>query len=125
MARRILITVGDKGGEAKHQLTTEELVKHNHDISISTTKLDGYLSTENTATGNGPGHRDGGGIVQLEGNFDAYRSYGGSDKSDLMGRNLHIAASHGHSATISTAGNSQPHENRMPYIVVNRWKRTA
>ena len=100
-------------------------MKHNHNISISTTKLDGYLSTENTYKENGPGHRDGGGIVQLEGKFDAYRTFGNSDGSELMGRDLHIAASHGHSATISTAGNNQPHENRPPYIVINRWKRTA
>lgn len=116
--------LGDKGGEAKHQITIEELVKHNHDISIATTNLDGYLSTANTPK-EGPGHRDGGGIVGLEGKFDAYLSFGNSDKNNLCGRNLHIAASHGHSATISTVGNNQPHENRMPYIVVNRWKRTA
>ena len=116
--------LGDTGGEAKHQLTTGELAKHGHDISISTTNLDGYLSTENTYK-NGPGHRDGGGIVQLEGTYDAYRASGDSDKGNHMGRNLHIAASHGHSATISTAGNNQAHENRMPYMVINRWKRTA
>ena len=31
---------------------------------------------------------------------------------------------HSHTITVGEAGNSQPHENRMPYIVVNRWKRT-
>ena len=117
--------LGDKGGEAKHQSTIEELVKHDHNISISTTKLDGYLSTANTPKQNGPSHRDGGGIVKLEDKFDAYLSFGDSDRNDFCGRNLHIEASHNHSATISTAGNSQPHENRMPYEVVHRWKRTA
>ena len=117
--------LGDKGGEAKHQLTTGELANHNHNVSISTANLDGYLSTENTYMNGGPGHRDGGGIVQLENTYNAYRADGGSDKSNYMGRNLHIAASHGHSATISTAGNNQAHENRMPYTVINRWKRTA
>ena len=74
----------------------------------------------------GPGHRDGGGIVQLESTFNAYRADGGSDdKDEYMGRNLHIAASHSHGATISTVGNNQTHENRMPYTVINRWKRTA
>lgn len=109
-----------------HCLTTGELANHGHDISISTTNLDGYLSTENTYMNGGPGHRDGGGIVQLEGKYNAYRSDGGKDDKDkYMGRDLHIAASHGHSATISTAGNNQAHENRMPYTVINRWKRTA
>lgn len=117
--------LGDTGGEAKHQLTTGELANHDHDIAISTANLDGYLSTENTYVNGGPGHRDGGGIVKLEGTYNAYRADGGSDKSNHMGRNLHIAASHGHSATISTAGNNQAHENRMPYTVINRWKRTA
>ena len=109
-----------------HCLTTGELANHGHDISISTTNLDGYLSTENTYMASGPGHRDGGGIVQLESTFNAYRADGGSDdKNKYMGRNLHIAASHRHSATISTVGNNQTHENRMPYIVVNRWQRTV
>lgn len=63
--------------------------------------------------------------MQLEGTYDAYRASGDTDKNNHMGRNLHIAASHGHSATISTAGNNQAHENRMPYMVINRWKRTA
>ena len=117
--------LGDKGGEAKHQLTTGELANHGHDISISTTNLDGYLSTENTYKNSGPGHRDGGGIVQLESMYDAYRADSGGDNGNYMGRDLHIAASHGHSATISTAGNNQAHENRMPYTVINRWKRTA
>lgn len=116
--------LGDKGGEAKHPLTIDELVKHTHGISIATTNLDGYLSTANTPN-KGPGHRDGGGIVKLENKFDAYLSFGGTDGNNLCGRNLHIAASHDHGATISTAGNNQPHENRPPYIVINRWKRTA
>ena len=30
-----------------------------------------------------------------------------------------------HTHTINNAGGNQAHENRMPYIVVNRWKRTA
>ena len=63
--------------------------------------------------------------MQLEGTYDAYRASGDTNKSNHMGRNLHIAASHGHRATISTAGNNQAHENRMPYMVINRWKRTA
>ena len=33
--------------------------------------------------------------------------------------------SHDVSASIGNSGSGQSHENRMPYTVINRWKRTA
>ena len=117
-------TNGDTGGEAKHKITLAESPGHTHSLKINTTNLDGYLSTENANRG-GAAHRDGGGIVKLEGNYDAYRRSGDSDKGDNMGRNLHIAASHGHSGSIGSAGGNGYHENRQPYVVVTYWKRTA
>ena len=35
------------------------------------------------------------------------------------------AGKHLHTISIANTGNDVPHENRMPYVVVNRWKRTA
>lgn len=32
---------------------------------------------------------------------------------------------HSHTITIQYTGGNQPHENRPPYMVINRWKRTA
>lgn len=117
-------TLGATGGEAKHTITISEMPLHGHSGSTTTASLDGYLSIEN-GLHNGPAHRDGGGIVQLEGSYDARRKYGDSDGNNPMGRNLHIAASHNHNLSISATGGGQAHENRQPYTVVNRWKRTA
>jgi hypothetical protein len=101
------------------------MASHGHGGSATTVSLDGYLSTENTYKNNGPAHQDGGGIVQLEGSYNAYRASGDSDKNNPRGRNLHLSASHSHSITISAIGGNTAHENRQPFTVVNRWRRTA
>lgn len=35
------------------------------------------------------------------------------------------SANANHIHSISATGGNQPHENRPPYMVINRWKRTA
>ena len=35
------------------------------------------------------------------------------------------AGTHSHTVTISTTGGNQSHENRQPYIVIYRYRRTA
>ena len=97
--------LGDKGGEAKHQITTEELTKHRHIASCST---DGLHTHTFTALTPGNNQHEGG-------------SWNGSFKTAKTSED----GEHSHTITVGEAGNSQPHENRMPYIVVNRWKRTA
>lgn len=97
--------LGDKGGEAKHQLSTDELAEHEHTASCST---DGLHSHTFTAMTPGNNERAGG-------------SWDGSFKSGKTSED----GAHSHTITVGEAGNSQPHENRMPYIVINRWKRTA
>lgn len=97
--------LGDKGGEAKHPLTVKELTKHSHIASCSTGGLHSHTFTAMTP---GDNEREGG-------------SWSGSFKTEKTSK----AGEHSHTITVGEAGNSQPHENRMPYIVVNRWKRTA
>nr|DAI09572.1 MAG TPA: Baseplate structural protein [Caudoviricetes sp.] len=36
-----------------------------------------------------------------------------------------ISGSHGHAINIQLTGGSGKHENRQPFTVVNRWRRTA
>lgn len=38
---------------------------------------------------------------------------------------LKTSTSGNHTHDISSVGGDEPHENRQPYVVVNRWKRTA
>lgn len=35
------------------------------------------------------------------------------------------SGTHSHKATANNTGNNKPHENRAPYMVINRWKRTV
>ena len=97
--------LGDKGGEAKHQITVEELTEHNHIASCSTDGL--HTHTFSALT---PGNN----------NFE-----GGSWNGSFKKAKTSEDGAHSHTITVGEAGNSQPHENRMPYEVVHRWKRTA
>lgn len=56
-----------------------------------------------------------------------YNSY---ENFELMGSNrdsnIGLTSWNGaHTHSISATGGNQPHENRPPYIVINRWKRTS
>lgn len=44
-------TVGDVGGEYKHQLSIEEMAEHNHSLDFNSTNIsgDGYPATDNTS----------------------------------------------------------------------------
>lgn len=106
--------LGDKGGEAKHQLTIEELASHNHSVVISSAgnhnhgikRWMGYTNktSEQKNEGTGVGYYNG--------------DQGNTTTTEFAGNHIHTA-------TIGNTGNSSRHENRPPYVVVNRWKRTA
>ena len=82
-------TQGTTGGEEFHTLTSAELPQHTHTLAVSTSAGDTPVAT---------GH------VLAE--FDnGYRAPG--DLTSL------------HSATITTRGGSQPHENRPPSLTLN------
>lgn len=105
--------LGDKGGEAKHKLSTDEMPSHNHSASSSTS---------------------GGHNHYFYGSDDRNGSYNEGDGADLGG-NSHFSKNnrytsswsgdHSHSISIGSAGGNGKHENRMPYQVINRWERTA
>ena len=97
--------LGDKGGEAKHQLSTEELASHSHGSSCST---DGNHS-------HGYWYNDGG---------DGHSSYNGTASWDALNQTTTNGA-HSHTIYIASTGGNVSHENRPPYQVINRWKRTA
>lgn len=111
-------TLGDKGGEAKHQSTIDEMPKHKHDVAITTAGLIGtinqYKGAERTSVT---------GIVSLQtqkaetgGHINGYAD---------MCPTYTINASHDHTVTVQSTGDNSGHENRPPYEVVCRWKRTA
>ena len=115
--------LGDTGGEAKHQLTTGELASHNHNISISNASITGDLTASDDNMGlTGCLNSNASGCISVSGQGNPHT---GSGSWGNCWQHLHIDASHGHSASASNTGSNTAHENRMPYTVVNRWKRTA
>lgn len=110
-------TAGDTGGEEKHQLTTEELAFHNHNASITTADLVGTIyqskGAEQTSVS---------GIVSLE--TAPVGTGGHGNSSNDTQPTYTINASHAHTVTIQNTGGNSGHENRPPYIVINRFIRT-
>lgn len=98
--------LGDKGGEAKHQSTIEEMPSHGHGASCSTDGNHAHSVAEYAGYG---------------GNYHIF----GKVNTGGGGATTSMSGNHSHTITIATTGNNVPHENRMPYVVVNRWKRTA
>lgn len=98
--------LGDTGGEAKHQLTTNESPSHSHTASVST---DGAHTHRLPVSGSGSGL----GLRLIDTNGNSSDWYTDSN------------GSHSHTVTISSVGGNVSHENRPPYQVINRWKRTA
>ena len=102
-------TVGEKGGEAMHQLTTEELPQHSH--NASTSSIGGHAHGAS-------GYRDDGG-----GSGNLYFRFNRGNNSQSL--NTNVAGASAITTAISSVGNDNPHENRMPYETIFRWKRTA
>ena len=101
-------TLGDKGGEAKHQSTIEEMPSHGHGISISSVGNHSHgVGDSNTSSGNGQ------------------NSFDGTDNPPRWYRNTTNAGAHSLSASIALTGSNFKHENRMPYEAVAHWKRTV
>lgn len=105
--------LGATGGEAKHQLTTDELASHNHNIFVATTNLTGYFAIK------GAEHTSSGIVSSGTSSYENARGFDGN------GSSFTINASHSHSASAGNTGSGASHENRPPYTVVNRWRRTA
>lgn len=107
--------LGATGGEAKHQSTVDELAAHGHSGSASTKSLTGHFYTK------GAEHAADG-IVS---SFDSSVTPNAQGIDAAQGSGFYINTSHSHSVSIGSTGGNSAHENRQPYQVVNRWKRTA
>lgn len=99
-------TNGATGGEAKHQLTIDEIPSHDHSAACSTNGSHTHGYTEYVSNKR-PWHlgNDGAGNTQYS--------------------QTSAAGNHNHTITIGNAGGNGFHENRQPYTVVNFWRRTA
>ena len=96
--------LGDTGGEAKHQLTTEEMPSHTHGAWMS--------------------------AVGKHTHTYLVRASGSGQSADWVGTagadwSTSENGEHSHQIGINNAGGGNSHENRQPYQVINRWKRTV
>lgn len=105
--------LGDKGGEAKHKITIEELVAHSHSASCSNG------GTHNHTMGHGRDVNDKNALSQ----YSSTNHYLANDGTNL-GYTSYSGA-HSHTISIANAGGNQRHENRPPYQIISRWRRTA
>lgn len=104
-------TLGATGGEAKHQLTTGELPSHTHSGRGTTSTVGSHShGIPNNDNSSGKGNA-------LDGGSAAAQFYSSTESAG--------AHNHTFSFTTSSVGNNDNHENRPPYQVINRWKRTA
>lgn len=100
--------LGATGGEAKHTITVDELVAHSHTGSTSTSG-----GHNHTAYGTQISYKEPGWSRHAGTGY----SYGDSTTS--------WSGNHSHTVTVGSTGGNVAHENRQPFEVVHRWKRTA
>lgn len=110
-------TIGDKGGEAKHQSTIDEMPMHGHAASVSSTSLYGEyhdsLGTDLSKSRSG--------IIDLKGTSQ-YRING--DRDARWSDGFSVNASHGHTVSVNNSGGGVKANNLQPYVVVYYWRRT-
>ena len=112
--------LGDTGGEAKHQLSTDELANHSHSTSNAGDHQH-YIANDNENTGS---------VLTNSLYMIRKYTYNSYENFELYGSNagawIGLTNNNGsHTHWITSTGGNAKHENRMPYIVINRWKRTA
>lgn len=112
--------LGDKGGEAKHQSTIEELVNHTHTMSGAGDHT--HLIANDQVDG-GSGLTDQNYLIK-KCTWNSYENFEliGSGKAPNIGL---TSSSGSHTHSIASTGGNKPHENRPPYETIQRWKRTA
>ena len=103
------------GGEETHTLTEDEIPAHTH----GNKSLTGYFSIRKTYNGNNT-------VISRSGIVSSLGTTGsggqmGSNSASTSLQSVNIDASHTH----DSVGNGDAHNNMQPYIVVNRWHRTA
>ena len=115
-------TVGDTGGEATHVLTSDEMPSHTHTQNQHrheppSSTYDAFMVYNYTATSAGLGETR---VSQAtSGSRYAPTSTNSSFDASYAGVTGYATA------TNQNTGGGLAHENMQPYIVVNRWHRTA
>ena len=110
-------TLGATGGEAKHKLTTGELANHYHGANVSNTNIYGTFDAKWTNS-----EFPASGVFSITSNNNRQNGRGIDTN---CGSTVTFNSTHSHTVTVNSTGSGTRHENRQPYQVINRWKRTA
>lgn len=139
--------LGDKGGEAKHQSTVDEIAAHTHTGTTSTTGNHSHSGTtaengnhqhyiSNNDYNNNRTYLGNNYLIKKctsnsYENFELFGSGNGAccGLTSWNGNHTHTfgtntTGNHSHTFTTSSVGGNVAHENRQPYLVINRWQRT-
>ena len=104
-------TAGQKYGERKHQLTTDELPNHSHPASVS--EAGEHIHTAAT-------------YMDLDGGKDHINNFSCSYTVVRKGTaTVNSSGNHTHNITIGNTGGGQPHNTLPPSIACYGWRRTA
>ena len=120
--------LGDKGGEAKHPLSTEELASHSHggNTNVSGNHWHYEFNDKAVTFNNAVSNLNNSQCVSAQTSSsrgEAYAMLTSTDEANV-GRSGY-SGDHSHTIQTNSTGSGMGHENRMPYQVINRWKRMA
>lgn len=117
-------TNGATGGEVKHQLTADEMPSHVHSLAFGTTNISFSFSIRSQS-------KDAANVLAGTNTTVTRREHNSGNavepSSDGSWYRDELSFSHGitPSGTMGSTGGNGAHENRMPYVAVNFWRRTA
>lgn len=115
---------GATGGEVKHQLTADETPAHGHSLAFGTTNLSFSFSVRSQS-------KDAANVLAGTNTTVTRREHNSGNAVEPSSAGSwyrdELSFSHGitPTGTVGSTGGNGSHENRMPYVAVNIWRRTA
>ena len=116
--------LGDTGGEVKHQLTADEMPSHGHSLAFGTNNISFSFSIRSQSN-NTANVLSGIYTIVIRKELNSGNSVEPSSIGSWYRDELYYSQNITPSATLGLTGGNGLHENRPPYQVINRWKRTA
>ena len=97
--------------------STGELANHYHGANVSNTNIYGTFDAKWTNS-----EFPASGVFSITSNNNRQNGRGIDTN---CGSTVTFNSTHSHTVTVNSTGSGTRHENRQPYQVINRWKRTA